>query len=71
MSFLFNPILLPRSVLFRLSRFYEFQWNMEWMADQESEGLDKDTDKSNCAIEDESISSAGPMPLETAVRQNL
>ena len=44
---------------------------MEWMADQESEGLDKDTDKSNCSTEDESISSAGPMPLETAVRQNL
>lgn len=42
---------------------------MEWMADQE--GWDEDTDKSNSSTEDESISSAGPMPLETAIRQNL
>ena len=43
---------------------------MEWMVEQESNGWNKDTDKSDSSTGDESISSAGPVPLETTVKQN-
>ena len=56
--------------LIRLSRVYGLQWNSEWMADQESNGWDEETDKSDASFEDNNISVASPIPLETAIRQN-
>ena len=40
------------------------------MADEESNGWDEETNKSDASSEDDNISVAAPIPLETAIRQN-